>query len=286
MVTKVFNMSFLFLLILAQNIKAQSQNLENDFRSLVSVERAFAKTSELIGTRDAFLTFFEEDAIVFAPKPVSVVEVYKDRSQSSSSLLWYPTYAEIAASGDFGFTTGPWEFRQNKNDQSPAANGHYVTVWKRGEYGLWKVVIDCGISHPAPENKIIEEINFLDCDRIENNKIKSDAAKDELLKNDINFCVESKVNGFKSAFEKFASENVRLYRNGDLPFRSKAYSLQALDDIPVEWEPAGGDAALAGDIGYTYGSGDDCSYFRIWRNNGSNEWKLIIDLLTPYEANK
>jgi hypothetical protein len=61
-------------------------------------------------------------------------------------LSWEPEFADIAAAGDLGYTTGPWEVRRTAQD-SPSAFGHYVTLWRKQADGVWKAELDNGIGH-------------------------------------------------------------------------------------------------------------------------------------------
>ena len=58
-----------------------------------------------------------------------------------------PILVGVAASGDMGFTSGPWSAHAAGTDG--LAHGHFLTVWKRGDDGIWRVQVDGGISHPA-----------------------------------------------------------------------------------------------------------------------------------------
>jgi len=53
-------------------------------------------------------------------------------------LNWKPLGAEVAASGDLGYTWGEYEM-------VPAGRrGHYLTIWRRQKDGTWKVTADVG----------------------------------------------------------------------------------------------------------------------------------------------
>lgn len=69
-------------------------------------------------------------------------------ADSTLSLSWDPNYAEVAASGDLGYTVGRYEL-QAEGDAAPMAQtGTYLTVWTRQDDGTWKVKADIG--NPAP----------------------------------------------------------------------------------------------------------------------------------------
>ena len=61
-------------------------------------------------TRDAFLAAYAEDGIAFAPGPAQRAAGVAARPVNKNRLEWAPELAEIAASGDLGYTSGPWRF--------------------------------------------------------------------------------------------------------------------------------------------------------------------------------
>ena len=118
----------------------------SDFDDLVAAERAFAADASARGTRAAFLAFLAEDGLVFDPGPTSGQRVWGSRKESKAKLEWAPELAEIAASGDLGYTCGPWRYTPEGADK-PAAFGHFFTIWRKNSEGQWKVLIDHGIGH-------------------------------------------------------------------------------------------------------------------------------------------
>src|SRR3990172_2823380 len=79
-------------------------------KSLVQAELAFAAMSVEKGRKAAFITFLSEDSILFRPGPVSGKKWFIEAPEAHGLLSWRPVVAVVSASGDFGYTTGPWEF--------------------------------------------------------------------------------------------------------------------------------------------------------------------------------
>jgi ketosteroid isomerase-like protein len=67
------------------------------------------------------------------------------------SLTWAPDRADIAASGDLGWTTGRFvsEGRGAEGDLR-RGYGRYVSIWRKQADGSWKVVMDLGNPTGAP----------------------------------------------------------------------------------------------------------------------------------------
>jgi len=69
-----------------------------------------------------------------------------------TSLSWTPVKADMAASGDLGYTYGNYVFRSKGNDGKVAIHhGKYMSIWKKQKDGSWKVVADMGNSSPDPK---------------------------------------------------------------------------------------------------------------------------------------
>jgi ketosteroid isomerase-like protein len=130
---------------------AQKVNGDRNLESLVNSERAFARASLEKSTKDAFLAYLAPDAILFRPHPVAGRKYTEENPGPETLLTWEPTFADLSASADMGYTTGPWEIRKERNPaDKPVAFGHFVSVWKKQPDGSWKVVIDTGIAHARP----------------------------------------------------------------------------------------------------------------------------------------
>lgn len=124
---------------------------KTDLDKLVATERAFARAAAERSTKEAFLEYLADDAIVFEPGPVNGKEVWTNRPPSVGLLSWEPVWADISADGSVGYTTGPWDFRPKGKDGDPIAFGEYVTIWKKQKDGNFKAILDIGISHGKPE---------------------------------------------------------------------------------------------------------------------------------------
>jgi len=71
----------------------------------------------------------------------------------NNHLTWKPVYADMAASGDLGYTYGTFEFRsRDKDGKLTVEYGKYVSIWKKQKDGSWKVVMDMGNSSPVPKS--------------------------------------------------------------------------------------------------------------------------------------
>jgi len=127
---------------------------------LLEADREFGKAVAARGI-DGWVECFAEDGKMF-PAGGEVVEGKKAVrelmaarfAQPGFSLRWTPLGAELARSGDFGYTYGMSESRFTGKDGKPiVATGKYITVWRKGKDGAWKVIADIGNAAPRkPSN--------------------------------------------------------------------------------------------------------------------------------------
>ncbi len=57
-------------------------------------------------------------------------------------MTWKPKGANVAASGDLGYTYGVYEIHTSAQDT--VLYGTYVSIWKKQQNGKWKFVLDSG----------------------------------------------------------------------------------------------------------------------------------------------
>jgi ketosteroid isomerase-like protein len=103
------------------------------------------------------MTYFAEDGAESVNGGVIVIGKENTRHAlglwvPDQSLAGVPVKAEMAASGDLGYTYGTYVFEDKDQDgKLITAYGKYATVWKKEKDGSWKVVMDMGNSAPAPK---------------------------------------------------------------------------------------------------------------------------------------
>lgn len=278
---------------------AQNAPSKSPLREMVETEHAFAKMSEDSGTREAFMEFIAEDGILFRPRAVAGKQWMRDHPAPASDkrplLSWQPVFAEVAGSGDMGYTTGPWELKNDINDPTPAAFGAFITVWKKQADGSWKFAIDLGVSHPQSSGPL-KIWQPPDTPSRSVRKVDAGTAKSHLLDRDVAFKNAALRNGVVSAFNRFAASDVRMYREGSLPIIGKQAARQKLaasTDV-FESQMWGSGVSNDGDLGYTYGTYETRSrdaakkitgqgnFLRIWQRRGGL-LQLVLDVNSPLQ---
>jgi ketosteroid isomerase-like protein len=266
--------------LLALSVVVQGQSALHD---MVKTEQAFSKMAQDKTIRDAFMTFIADDGLLFRPGAVNgkkwMIEHPVPPSDKRPVLLWQPAYAGMAASGDMGFTTGPWEAKNDIKDEKPSGYGHFVTVWKKQADGSWKFVVDLGISHPQSGGPQTLWTPPATSKKETFKPVDLPGARKSLLDRDQAYEI--------AAFADYASPDVRLYRANSLPFIGREASLAALAKTTgqVKWHPIAADVSQAGDLGYTHGTYEAAnergSYVRIWRRE-NGQWRIVMDVTNSH----
>jgi ketosteroid isomerase-like protein len=284
--------TLLIILALSFTVKAQSP-----LQQMVQTEQAFSRMAAEQNTRDAFMAYIADDGLLFRPTAVNGKHWMREHPVPASDkhplLAWQPAFAGVAAAGDLGFTTGPWEFKADVKDEQPAGYGHFVTLWKKQADGSWKFVVDLGISHPMSGGPQTLWQPSEPKPRVKIQRVNVAVAQRDLVNWDRDYLLMSKQHDLASAFTYYASPEVRLYRNGNLPIIGRNAAINALRASKgvVSWSTTAGDVSRSGDLGYTYGTyeiTDDSkmtergSYVRIWKKEG-RQWQLVLDVANPQQ---
>jgi ketosteroid isomerase-like protein len=133
-------------------------NLETERSTLLETDLEFSRTTEEKGAAQAFYEFFTADGVcLFAGEPATrgrdTIKIHL-AAGPQGFLSWQPTTAEVARSGDMGFTWGTAIFQTKGADEKPRiSHSKYVIVWKKQGNGRWKVVLFSTSPSPPPAER-------------------------------------------------------------------------------------------------------------------------------------
>jgi ketosteroid isomerase-like protein len=272
-----------------------------ELKSLVETERAFARMAEEKGTRASFMEFIADDGILYRPGPVNGKKWMQDHpvppSATRNLLSWQPIFAEVSAAGDLGYTTGPWEYKDKITDAKPSAFGNFMTVWKKQPNGVWRFVLDMGISNPEPTQPIPAwEPPQSVVRRAQKIEVASPAA--DLMMRELEFSDNSRKDGAQKAFGQHAAGDVRLFREGKFPFVGRDAAAKELRTVTAQWtwHPVFADVSTSGDLGYTYGTyelrekglksvTEKGNYTRVWKKE-KGQWRVVVDVTNALSSEK
>jgi ketosteroid isomerase-like protein len=247
---------------------------------VVEAERAFARAARTDGVNAAFLRYSAPDALVFQPEPTNAKAALAANPIPAIALKWWPAYAGIAASGDLGFTTGPYVAGAGERQ----GFGWYFTIWRRQPDGSWRWILDHGPrTREAAPAGTGTEVAALPAGRPSPpatalGDVKSAEAR----------LAAALAADARAALPGFLAADGRLMRVGPQPAVGAAAWAPLLAAGPdrIETVPIGGAASAAGDLAYTYGNARwrkgeaavEGHYVRIWQRRREG-WKLIVDNL-------
>ena len=254
---------------------------------VVAAERAFAADGLAMGIKQSFLKHMADDAIVFQPEPMNAREAISAQpDKPGPKLEWWPVWAGIAASGDLGFTTGPYAV-------DGVRRGHYFTIWKKQADGSWKWLYDGGPGSSAkdapgpggtPGYLMVSKTSAGDEQTAFASARAADATLNAAAAEDVTaaylavLVCEARVQGSTAA----PAQGCSSFR-GELASRAKK----------ITFAPLGGSASSGGDLAWTYGDADwtDAGralrghYVRVWQHRGDG-WKLVFDQILPAPPRK
>ena len=271
---------------------------------MVQAELAFAAAARAKGMKEAFIEFAAPDGLLFRRGAVNARELWMRTDPAPTGLLsWHPTYADVARSGELGYTTGPWEFRPNASDEKASGHGHFVTLWRMQADGSWLFAVDIGISHEAPaapDNVLKYPASAKDGGYFKTltdgrgSERTADAARVAILAAENKLAAHANTNGAGAALLSRAAEDVRVYRPDSSPFVGLEAARPALEkEVERRFMIAEGvGAAESGELGYAYGTylsgAGRGSYVRIWKRTSGNwrrrtegDWRVVLDITNP-----
>ena len=281
------------ILIIAFVTSASAQQTDK-VGQLVSAENFFVALAKGKGIKKAFLTVSDANTIIFRPEPVRVEKFFKNKPDNSGSLFWEPVYAKISKSNDWGFTTGPYTYKESDTSQA-TYYGDYLSIWKKNQKDVWKLAIDLGVPHQKPG--IVPKMVFLNPRDEKFQPQYSDIRlkqREEIVFSSDELFATTLNAGNAAARKTFLTNDCRLLFPGYEPIIGKAAILDFWEEqnLRVHSLPVKADRAYSGELAFTYG---DASleqngqnklyhYVRIWEIQPGYEWNIIMEVYV--EASK
>ena len=125
-------------------------NVAQEKETLMRVDREWSAS---VKDADRFLSYFAPDASIYPTGMPVVTGTANIRqmwtgmtSDPGFALSFEPSKAEVAASGDIGYTTGTYHSTMGGVKEA----GKYVTAWKKQADGQWKVMEDIFNADSSP----------------------------------------------------------------------------------------------------------------------------------------
>ncbi len=167
MSSKLFNVlliiaSLSLSIIVSNNCLAQSgqqavpiSEVQIPNHAIIQADLEFAKMASDSGIAQAFAFYAADSATILRRNSGPIIgreairALYGDAA--GTALRWAPYYSDISASNDLGYTLGKSEFvYKDSTGAEKISYGLYVTIWKKQADGIWKYVLDTGVTVPPP----------------------------------------------------------------------------------------------------------------------------------------
>ena len=271
--------------------------------AVAAAERAFAARAQEVDARDAFVEWFAPDAIAFGRGPGPAFPGLTEGPPWGVNIRWRPADAGIARSGELGWTTGPAEYRKDKADAAPFRWGFYTSIWMRQPDGRWKVAADIGTTVPQPTVPVPDWDAAMDRTphrgaddwHAPRHGPTSEQRATDLIAADRALAAKAATKA-SSAFAQALLRDARYHEDGAPPAVGRTAALDALRDgaTTYRWAPVAARVAASGELGFTYGTGEQVTttgalpfnYLAIWEKH-DGRWKvrvLVHDLVPPKPA--
>jgi ketosteroid isomerase-like protein len=134
---------------------APQSTLQSGNQAIIQTDLEFAKMASDSGIAQAFAFYAADSATILRRNSLPIIgreairALYSD--STGATLRWAPFYADVAASNDLGYTLGKSQFvYKDSTGAEKISYGMYVTIWKKQPDGVWKYVLDSGVTIPAP----------------------------------------------------------------------------------------------------------------------------------------
>jgi ketosteroid isomerase-like protein len=125
---------------------------------LKQLEGEFMKAAAEKGSQ-GYMSYYADDAVelpnayILIQGKAEIAKTMGFLDDKNNRLTWTPVGADIASSGDIGYTYGNYQFHsKDKEGKLAVQYGKYTSIWKLQKDGSWKVVLDMGNASPEPKS--------------------------------------------------------------------------------------------------------------------------------------
>jgi ketosteroid isomerase-like protein len=257
-----------FLVVFSTAVLGQAGGPMN--QSVAEAQANLQRTLAQKGQKAAFLEHLSDDAVIFQPDAVNGKQYWTTlKSEPEGRLKREMLYLDMASSGMLGYSTGKWEWTP-KEKTRPTTRGNFVTVWAKRQGNEFKAVLD--ITTTEEEGLVPRKRDRAPDEVIRNGNRKGWSAADPSM----NF-LKIAMGGSRlgGAYAQFASDDVRLLREGDPPINGKKRVIAETEDYRSVTYPARVVLNESADMAYVW---NPCEYADsdegVERGNCLHIWKL------------
>jgi len=143
--------SFIFMALFLFSCSQHQVDSEMAKQEIIKADMAMSDMAKE-GFKAAILYYADSNIVKFEGNQLPIIgkaalAASFDKSKDIKTLSWKPEKAEVASSGDIGYTWGYWKLVA----KDTTYYGNYFTAWKKQPGGNWKVTLDGGNNTPRPQ---------------------------------------------------------------------------------------------------------------------------------------
>jgi ketosteroid isomerase-like protein len=238
---------------------------------IYDTQYAFEQAVAEKGVRKAFREFLADDAVIFRPEAVKAREyLEKIEETTGGTTRRKVSFADVSTNGLLGYTTGEWSFTPRNKAAGEPRLGQYATVWSRMLNGTYKAILDIEIEHDPITKKKKRERTPIPYVRDSNKRgLSVTDSTMQFLK------LSMSKKGLGGAYDKFASQDVILLRDGLPPILGRGDAEEELERYMSIEFPARVSQFETADMAYSW---NPCSYADsnegMEKGNCLHVWKL------------
>ena len=129
-------------------------DIEAERKKLLDLDYEFARTAVKKGPSAAFYLYLADNAMQLPEGSLPIygrTAIYETMKGDHYDILWTPIKAEVARSGELGWTWGKYVVViRNSDGTETEMYGKYLNIWRKQADGKWKVIVDMGNASPSP----------------------------------------------------------------------------------------------------------------------------------------
>jgi ketosteroid isomerase-like protein len=142
-----------FLLVLILFLSCKNKPLKEESSTvaykleLIATDKAFSEMSSASGMKKAYIEYIDSNGVLLRPENMPIIganaiDYLIQQDDTGFQLSWEPRHAEVANSGELGFTYGIYAMRPK--DKDTVIYGTYTSIWRKQKDGKWKLALDSG----------------------------------------------------------------------------------------------------------------------------------------------
>ncbi|NGM60552.1 DUF4440 domain-containing protein [Sphingobacterium sp. SGG-5] len=254
---------------------------------LIAADRNAARMSQQESPHAALMSIIDKESIFYVPSAVNAFNYLTNRPNIADVMSWEPNFALVAKSLDWGVTSGKMEFQKMG---AVKRHGQYLTVWKRGKKGGWKVAIRAEVENFGKGQAA--DLVYLEPDDSwylkHRSRVRLKQREDIIFSTDELFSTILKADN-QAGYREFLTDNARFYYpwQEEIIGKTNVMAFLKKQRIDIVTEPVSVGRAYSGEYAYSQGTATvhtkekaiKFNYIRIWQLNEDFQWKVILEML-------